>query len=124
MNNKLKTVILEDDMVSRMILENYCKNHPSIELVKDFDDISAAKAFLAQQPVDLILLDIQLKNSTGFDLLEYLPSSTQVIVTTGSTKNIEEAKKLGINNCLLKPISLEDFLWSIKKLKSVSSELN
>lgn len=123
MNNKLKTIILEDDMVSRMILENYCKNHPSIELIKDFDDIASAKDFITNEHVDLVLLDIQLKNSSGFDLLRFLPPSTQVIVTTGSKKSIEEAKKLGLDNCLLKPISLESFLISIKKLDRASSEL-
>ena len=123
MNNKLKTIMLEDDMVSRMILENYCQNHPSIHLIKDFDDIASAKDFLAKEQVDLVLLDIQLKNSSGFDLLQYLPPSTQVIVTTGSTKSIEEAKKLGLENCLLKPINLESFLFSIKKLEQTSSEL-
>ena len=70
----------------------------------------------------MVLLDIQLKNSSGFDLLPYLPPSTQVIVTTGNTKNIEDAKKIGIDNCLLKPIVLEDFLWSVKRLKPLSSE--
>jgi two-component system CitB family response regulator/CitB family two-component system response regulator MalR len=123
MNNKLKTIILEDDMVSRMILEHYCKNHPYIELIKDFDDVSTAKKFLDNESVDLILLDIQLRNSSGFDLLQYLPPSTQVIVTTGSKKSLEEAKKLGLNNCLLKPISLEQFLWSIKNLNPASSEI-
>ena len=90
---------------------------------KDFDDISSAKDFLSKEPVDLILLDIQLKNSSGFDLLHFLPPSTQIIVTTGSTKSMEEAKKRGLDNCLLKPISLEDFLWSVKKLKTGSSVL-
>jgi response regulator of citrate/malate metabolism len=123
MNNKLKTIILEDDMVSRMILENYCKNHPFIDLIKDFDDIASAKEFLAKEHVDLILLDIQLKNSSGFDILQSLPPSTQVIVTTGSTQSIAQANKLGLDNCLLKPISLESFLFSIKKLDRASSEL-
>jgi response regulator of citrate/malate metabolism len=122
MHKKLKTILLEDDMVSRMLLTNYCNNHPAIELLKDFDDISTAKEYIAKEPVDLVLLDIQLKNSSGFDLLPYLPPSTQVIVTTGSTKNIEDAKKIGIDNCLLKPIVLEDFLWSVKRLKPLSSE--
>ena len=118
MNHKLKTVIVEDDMVARMILENYCKNHPDIDLVKDFDDVEDARAYLNKEKVDLVLLDIQLRSSSGFDLLKYLPGNTQVIVTTGSNSSINEAKKLGVDNCLLKPITLQDFLWSIKKIKS------
>jgi len=123
MNNKLKTIIIEDDMVARMILENYCKNHPDIQLLHDFDNVSDAQQYLKNEQADLVLLDIQLRNSSGFDLLKYLPKNTQVIVTTGSENNIAEAKKLGLEICLLKPITLEDFLHSIKKLKAVTEEL-
>ncbi len=118
MNNKLKTIIVEDDMVARMILENYCQNHPDIELLKDFDDVENAQEYISREKVDLVLLDIQLKNSSGFDLLKYLPENTHVIVTTGNASNIMEAKAHGLDNCLLKPITLQDFLWSIKKVKS------
>jgi response regulator of citrate/malate metabolism len=123
MNNKLKTIIVEDDMVARMILENYCQNHPDIELLKDFDDVEGAEAYLNHEKVDLVLLDIQLKNSSGFDLLRYLPENTHVIVTTGSESNIMEAKAHGLDNCLLKPITLQDFLWSIKKVKSTVEDV-
>ncbi len=123
MNNKLKTIIVEDDMVARMILENYCQNHPDIELLKDFDAVENAREYISREKVDLVLLDIQLKDSSGFDLLKYLPTSTQVIVTTGSSSNIKEAQALGLDNCLLKPITLQDFLLSIKKLKPIAQEI-
>ena len=123
MNNKLKTIIIEDDMVSRMILENYCKNHPNIELVNDFDDVESALAYLSKIKVDLILLDIQLKNSSGFDLIQHIPPETKVIITTGNKDNISIAQKMGINNYLIKPITLEEFLWSIKKLPLEPNEM-
>lgn len=118
MPKKFKTILLEDDMVARMILENYCLNHPSIEFVKDFDDIAEAVDYLKEHPVDLIFLDIQLKNSSGFDLLQYLSANTQVIITTSDSANIEKAHTYHIDNVLIKPITLEAFLWSIKKLDS------
>jgi response regulator of citrate/malate metabolism len=124
MNNKLKTIIIEDDMVSRMILENYCRNHPNIELVNDFDDVESALAYLSKEKVDLILLDIQLKNSSGFDLLQHIRPETKVIITTGNKDNISIAKKMGINNYLIKPIKLEEFLWSIKNLPLESNEIH
>ena len=123
MNHKLRTVIVEDNMVARMILENYCKNHPEIELLEDFDNVQEARNFLNHEKVDLVLLDIQLRDSSGFDLLKYLPANTQVIVTTGSSANIKEAEEHGLTNCLLKPITLEDFLVSIKKLDPLAHEI-
>lgn len=95
---------------------NYCSNHPSIEFVKDFDDIAEAIDYINTHPVDLIFLDIQLKNSSGFDLLQHVPSTTKVIITTSDSDNIEKAHSYHIDNILIKPITLESFLWSIKKL--------
>lgn len=108
--------MLEDDMVARMILENYCINHPSIEFLKDFDDVEEAAEYLKHHPVDLIFLDIQLKHSSGFDLLQYLPPNVQVIITTSDMDNIEKAQSFHIDNVLIKPITLEAFLWSVKKI--------
>jgi len=114
MKQPLKTIILEDDLMARMILENFCENHPDIKLKADFDDIEEAIQYLDNHEVDLVFLDIQLKNSNGFDLLSHIKSSTQVIITTGDTDNIPKAAKYGINNTLTKPITLERFLWSVK----------
>lgn len=118
MLGKYKTILLEDDMVARMILENYCLNHPSIELLDDFDDIAEAADYLKEHPVDLIFLDIQLKNSSGFDLLQYVSPDTQIIVTTSDSANIEKARNYQIENVLIKPITLESFLWSIKNVSA------
>ncbi|MFN5133830.1 MAG: LytR/AlgR family response regulator transcription factor [Chitinophagaceae bacterium] len=123
MKQPLKTIILEDDLMARMILENFCENHPDIELKADFDDIEEAIQYLDKHEVDLVFLDIQLKNSNGFDLLSHMKSSTQVIITTGDTDIIPKAAKYGINNTLIKPITLEQFLWSVKMTEE-SGNLN
>jgi response regulator of citrate/malate metabolism len=118
MNEPLKTIILEDDLMARMILENFCENHPAIELKADFDDIDEAIEYISKHKVDLVFLDIHLKNSNGFDLLTYLKPSTQVIITTGDTAISPQAAKYGLTNILLKPITLEQFLWSIRMAES------
>lgn len=118
MPKRYKTILLEDDMVARMVLENYCLNHPSIKFLKDFDDIAEAIDYIKDHPVDLILLDIQLKRSSGFDLLQHLPAHVKVIITTSDPGNIEKAHLYNIDNVLIKPITLESFLWSIKKISN------
>lgn len=119
---KLKTVILEDDMVSRLILEHYCANHPDIDYKTTFEDTIEAVSYLKTENVDLILLDIQLKNTNGFDLLPYIPSATQVIITTGAKKNAEKAKALHTGEVLLKPIQLESFLYALENVKKNIAE--
>jgi response regulator of citrate/malate metabolism len=122
MKPKMKAIVVEDDMVARMTLTNYCHNHPDIELEKDFDNAADAIQYLADHKADLILLDTYLDGHSGFELLDYLPHETQIIVTAGNESDILEAHNHGIYNCLLKPITLEDFLWSIKKTTSVHQE--
>jgi response regulator of citrate/malate metabolism len=121
MKQPLKTIILEDDLMARMILENYCENHPDIELKADFDDIQEAIQYIGNHNVDLVFLDIQLKNSNGFDLLSHLNPTTQVIITTGDTDIIPKAAKYGIKNTLIKPITLEQFLWSVKNAEETGN---
>jgi len=114
---KLKTVIIEDELVSRLILEHYCFNHPDIEYIQSFDDIQEAVIYLEKEKTDLILLDIQLKNSVGFDLIPHLTAETRVIVTTGDTGHAEKAQAMQIGEVLLKPITLESFLLSVENIK-------
>lgn len=115
--NKLTAVILEDDQVSRMILEHFCSNHPEVKLLSSFEDVAEAAAFLQETPADIIFLDINLKSSNGFSLIDQVPSSCHFIVTAGDPANIEKAKTLGLKHSLLKPISLDAFMWGIEHIK-------
>ena len=122
MKPKMKAIIVEDDMVARMTLTNYCDNHPDIELEKDFENAEDALQYLSDHKVDLILLDTHLDGHSGFELLDDVPHETRIIVTAGNEADIREANHHGIYNCLLKPVTLEDFLWSIKKAPSLPQE--
>ena len=122
MKPKMKTIVVEDDMVARMTLTNYCDNHPNIELEKDFDNLSDTVQYLVDHKVDLILLDTRLDGHSGFELLDYVSPETKIIVTAANEAEISEANHHGIYNCLLKPVTLEDFLWSIKKAPSLPQD--
>lgn len=118
MNGKIKTVILEDDLVSKLLLENYCYNHPNIELKTVFDDIHTVDKYLAENHIDLIFLDVQLKSTNGLDLIDKIPPHTKIIITTGNKENCNKANELGVSVCLMKPITLEAFLYSIESIKN------
>jgi two-component system response regulator LytT len=124
MKPKMKAIIVEDDMVARMTLFNFCHNHPDIELEKDFDNAPDAIQYLDHHNVDLILLDTHLNGHSGFELLDYLSAETKIIVTASDENDIHEANHYGIYNCLLKPVTLEDFLWSIRKASSLPQEFS
>ena len=82
---KLRTIILEDDLVAKVLLEHFCENHPYLTFINTFDNVDDAAAYLETNGTDLIFLDIMLKDSVGFDLLnKQTDNKTKIVVTTSN----------------------------------------
>jgi len=120
---KLSAILLEDDMVARLTLENFCQHYPGLELKAEFEDLPQAVEYVKAHPVDIIFLDVQLRSSNGFDLLQYLSPDTRVIVTTADEENCSVARAHQVADCLIKPISLESFQKSISNLRIPTKDL-
>lgn len=83
-------------------------------------DIPEALKILGEKPIDVVFLDVQLQNETGFDLLKKLASNItfEVIFTTAYDKYAVEAFKYAALDYLLKPIDEVDLKRALNKLKS------
>lgn len=115
---KLKTVILEDSLVAKISLENFCKNYPDIDFIDSFETANEAIAYLKENKVDLIFLDVELKDGLGWEILNLLDPETTVVLTTSHEKYFEEAKNsINIRHFILKPIFLEKFLMIMSQMK-------
>jgi two-component SAPR family response regulator len=51
---KLKSIIVEDDLIARRTLEHLCSNHESIQHLESFESAEEALVFLDSVSVDLI----------------------------------------------------------------------
>ena len=101
------------------LLTNYHSN--DIDVVSSVlsvkDGIKAIQSFSP----DLVFLDVQLHDRTGFDLLrECGPISFKVIFTTAYDKFAIQAIKFSAIGYLLKPIDVDDLREALDKLVSVS----
>ena len=90
--------------------------------VHAFTSGSEALAYLADHPVDLVLLDYEMPNMTGFEVLMEIQvnkstKSTPVIFLTGETNERMKKEMLsrGASDYLCKPISSSDLHACIKK---------
>jgi len=116
---KFKTVILEDNLIAKITLENYCNNYPEIEFLESFETVQEAIIFVKKNTVDLVFLDIELKDDLGWELLSHIHDNTIVIVTTSQEKYLEESRKYDkISQFLLKPIFLDTFLMAMSKVNT------
>jgi two-component system chemotaxis response regulator CheY len=84
------------------------------ELVECFDGDEALK-MLAKKPVDLLVLDLYMRNVSGFDVLEHIRNrdigcDIPVIVITGeaSKEEIVKVADMGAEDYVLKPFQADD----------------
>lgn len=115
----MNCIIIDDEATARMIIRKLCSEVSDISVVEEFSNAIQAIKYLNQNKVDLIFLDIQMPDFTGFDFIQTLKSPPRIIVTT-SDKNfaIEAFEYDCIVDFLVKPIELPRFVKAVDKAKN------
>lgn len=111
----LKCAIVDDSTLQRLSIVKLIENHPSLNLVAEYNNAIEAKMGLANTEIDLIFLDIEMPILSGFDLLDDLMNKPQIIFVTGKTKYAFKAFDYDAVDYLRKPISKERFLNAVHK---------
>jgi DNA-binding LytR/AlgR family response regulator len=82
-----------------------------------FENTAKAEAFLRENEVDLILLDIEMPKVSGLQWLKTTPVKPMVILTTAFPNYALEGYELDILDYLLKPIAFDRFLKAMHKAR-------
>jgi DNA-binding LytR/AlgR family response regulator len=114
---KLKVVIVDDEPLARNFLEKYCEKHGDIEVAGSFQDAETALLYLNKNEVDILFLDVEMPDLSGFQLLDQLTSMPKVILTAAKTDYAFDAFQYGVVNYLKKPITFIRFQEAIGKIK-------
>lgn len=111
-------IIIDDEPYAIEGLKKYISNFKGLEVVNSFTDpFLALQVIQSADPVDLILLDIDMPKINGIELSRSLRNKTNKLVfTTGHTKYGYDAFKVDADDYLLKPYTLGEFLLSMNKL--------
>ncbi len=120
---KFKAIIIDDIAQSRATLKEdlsaYC---PEIEVIGEAEGVVSGARLLKEIKPDVLFLDIQMPDGTGFDLLEILPEiSFKIIFTTASDAFAIRAFRFSAVDYLLKPVDPDDLMEAVNKLKSAPS---
>lgn len=114
----IKTIIIDDEPLARMVISEHLKQHPDIALAAECGDgFEGAKAIQQLQP-DLIFLDIQMPKLTGFEMLEIIDDMPNVIFTTAFDEFAIKAFEKNAVDYLLKPISKERLEQALTKFRN------
>ena len=124
----IRAVIVEDEKKSRetlnALLDRYCN---SVTVVAEADGVKSGIAAINEFSPDVIFLDIQMLDGSGFRLLEEIGEiNFEIIFVTAFDQYAIRAIKYSALDYLLKPIIPEDLVKAIEKVqkKKTSSQIN
>ena len=76
-----KAIIIDDERLARLELRRLLKVHPQIEIISEAGNAIEALPLIHLHQPHLLFLDIQMPGGSGFELLEQLDVSPEVIFT-------------------------------------------
>ncbi|TGD81436.1 LytR/AlgR family response regulator transcription factor [Hymenobacter wooponensis] len=115
----LTCAIVDDEHLALKVLAEYCGQVPFLELKGQFHDALTAVAFLQDNPVDVVFLDIQMPRLTGLQLAQLLPQpGPRIIFTTAHPDYAVQSYELPALDYLLKPISFERFVQAAHRARA------
>jgi DNA-binding LytR/AlgR family response regulator len=111
-------VILDDEPLALDLLADYCAQVPGLELLGQFDEALVGLAFLQDNPVDVVFLDIHMPRLTGLQLAQLLPQpGPRIIFTTAYDQYAVRSYELNATDYLLKPVAFERFVQAVQKVR-------
>ncbi|MFC7526117.1 LytR/AlgR family response regulator transcription factor [Parapedobacter sp. GCM10030251] len=110
-------VIMEDDTKTHELLFHYFKEFPNFECKGCFTSAGETRDFLLQNPVHLLVADIQLPDMNGMEMIKSLPNKPLVIFMTGhnSKKTATKSYAFDAVHYLTKPFSFGDFKEAMQR---------
>lgn len=117
-----KAIIIDDERLARATLSDMLADYPSIEIIGEAESVADSIIQVASLNPDVIFLDIQLTDGTGFDLLNKINYSGKVIFVTAYDEYAIRAFEVNAIHYLLKPISHQHLREAIERLEEKETE--
>lgn len=115
----MKTLIIDDELHGRVALKNQIQRYcTSIDLIGEADSFADAYDKILTLKPDLLLLDLELGDGNGIQLIESLPKNfavPRIIFTTAYDQYAVKAFRLNAIDYLLKPINPDQLVFAINK---------
>jgi len=113
----MKALIVDDERLARTELRRLLTEHPEIEIAGEARNGEEALALAAQLSLDLLFLDIQMPQMSGFDVLDRLDDIPQVIFTTAYDAYAIKAFEVNALDYLMKPIAPARLAAALAKVR-------
>ncbi len=126
----MKTIIVDDIKKNREVLKEMLSDYcPQVDIIGEAENVESARELILGTPPELLLLDVEMPDGTGFDLLNKIDSiNFEVVFVTAHDRYALKAIKFCALDYILKPVQLKELIQAIhragEKLKERNSSAN
>lgn len=120
----MNVIIVDDEATVRNTIRSLLNEHfPGINILAAAGNIEEGYEVIRQNKPDLVFLDIELPDGTGFDLLKkFSPVTFKVIFVTGHQEYALDAIKVSALDYVLKPIDTDELCRAVKKAMEIINQ--
>lgn len=114
----ITVAIVEDEPIIRKEISYLVQQEPDTEIIGWSDSVKSAVKLITEKNPDVILMDIQLRDGTAFDILKNLnPIPQNIIFITAYNHFAIKAIKYGALDYLLKPIDQTELREALERFR-------
>jgi len=116
----MNCLIVDDNKIARTTMKQLASQVKDLVVSGECSTAMEAYNLLLEQPVDLLLLDIEMPGMTGLELTKNLGQKRPVIIFTTSRKEYAvEAFELNVADYIVKPVTPARFIQAIDRARDV-----
>lgn len=118
MNKPFKAILVDDEPAARRLMRNLLQEYRElVEVIDEAGNGREAIRKIEELKPDLVFLDIQMPDLTGFEVISMLTTKPSIIFTTAYEQYALKAFETFSVDYLLKPIKEERLQQSMEKLR-------
>jgi two-component system LytT family response regulator len=116
----IRAVIVDDEKLARDVIYNYLIDYcPDVEVIAQASTVKTAYAAIAKTSPDLVLLDIEMPDGNGFDLLKMFDRiDFKIIFITAYSEYAIKAFRFSALDYLLKPVKIDELIEAVAKVRT------
>lgn len=117
-NQKIKTVIIEDEMAAQKALQSYLQKYcPQVEIIGTAFNGTDGIDLIKNTNPQLVFLDVEMPFANAFDVLDACKHiNFQTIFVTAFTQYAIQALNISAAYYLLKPVNIEELIVAVNKV--------
>ena len=119
----LRVFIVDDERPARVALRSALDDLGRVAVAGEAGGVDAAAEQICASEPDVVLLDVQMRGETGFDLLDRLNAPVQVIFVTAYDEHAVRAFKVNALDYLLKPVDPDRLAEALRRARDTDIAL-